>query len=144
MKYLLLLLVSLTLQADNADLLKIQLEVEQIRQTMEESRYFIGIVKIENYAGTEIDGPADDRGPLQITPDFYKDAVAQLRKEGKPVPTSTDLYRLAPSKIIALAYYRRYKLVSPYNRARAHNNGPSYRGASDYALRVLNIMRDLR
>lgn len=117
MKYLLFLLC-LTAQADT---------------------YYEAITQVENWQG--VDGPAGDRGPLQITPPFYKDAREQLLKEHKYCPRYVDLNNINASITIAEAYYRRYNLRTPYDRARAHNNGFAYIGKSDYANRVLNLMR---
>lgn len=148
MKYILVLLFTFSLSAEMNVYDKIRMQqlrdkitVVQLEGQLQEAYYFIAVAEIENWDGKHIDGKDDDRGPLQITPDFYKDAVWQLKQEGKPYPSAKDLYYIKESKIIARAYYRRYKLKSPFNRARAHNNGPSYTGPSDYAIRVLNLMR---
>ena len=100
--------------------------------------YYQALRQVEDWNGK--DGRDGDRGPLQITPPFYKDAVEQLKKEGKPYPPFKSLNLLQPSKVICDAYYRRYKLTTPYDKARAHNNGPNYKGKSDYAQRVVNLM----
>lgn len=101
--------------------------------------YYEAIMQVENWQG--VDGAHQDRGPLQITPSFYSDAQEQLLKEQKYCPRYADLNNINASITIAEAYYRRYNLRSPYNRARAHNNGFAYRGKSDYANRILNLMR---
>ena len=99
--------------------------------------YYEAIVQVEGWQGGK--GKNGEVGPLQITPRFYEDGAEQLHKENLPVPPYSHMVDLKYAIRIADAYYRRYNLVTTYEKARAHNNGPSYKGKSNYAQRVVNL-----
>ena len=105
--------------------------------TLSNISYYEAIVQLEGWQGVK--GKNGEVGPLQITPKFYADGAEQLHKENQAVPPYSYMVDLKYAIQIADAYYRKYNLVTTYDKARAHNNGPSYKGRSDYAQRAVNL-----
>ncbi len=94
-------------------------------------------------------GPAGERGPYQITPDYWQDACEEIARQYKTSIASVerlfdyeDCVQLpVASEIIMKFYWQRYGGITDELKARLHNGGPTMRGTDDYWRKVKTILK---